>query len=203
MIPQRVSANKWMGVIPMIVSRNPRIQSKAAWRRDPTHRHPYPGSLQTMLERHSSSEQTWNYSRRSPASVQDSEKGFTSIEERSRAFHKFTADVVAKFFKLSNLEDIVRAQDLEIDDLKKELETFKEEHRMWKEKANAAEENLELLKEGNEAAKIMIQDQAVKIQELEGRKNELKLTVEELEDWRKRMKKMLKDLVANLLIGRA
>ncbi|KAF7856130.1 hypothetical protein EAF04_010083 [Stromatinia cepivora] len=200
MILQRVSANEWMGVIPMIASKTPRIQSMAAWRREPALGHRFPGSLQSVLERYSSSEQTSNYSKRSPTSVQDSEKVLVSIEERSHAFHKFTADVITKFFKVSNLEDIVRTQDSEIDGLKKELETLKEERLMWKEKAVIAEEALEPLKKENEANKTAMQEN---IQELEDKEAELKLVVEELEDWRKHMKKMLKELVANLLLRRA
>ncbi|CAD6447959.1 eed0cff6-4fa6-429c-80f9-ba1060fa6496 [Sclerotinia trifoliorum] len=198
----------------MIASKPPRIQSMAAWQGEPALGYRYPGSFQSVvrctrlsptaadtlqLERHIS----WSYSNRSPASTEDSEKGFSSIGERSRSFQKFTADIVSKVFKLSNLEDVIRAQDLEIDDLKKELETFKEEHRIWKERANTAEESLKLSKKGNETAKLMMQDQAVKIQELEDKKNELKLAVEKLEDWRNRVKKMLKELVENLFIKRA
>ncbi|APA07104.1 hypothetical protein sscle_02g018740 [Sclerotinia sclerotiorum 1980 UF-70] len=199
MILQRVFTTKWMGTIPIIASKTPRIQPMAAWRREPGLGHRFPGSLQSVLERQIS----WNYSKRSPASTQDKEKGFSSIGERSRAFQNFTADIVAKVFKLSNLDDVIRAQDLEIDDLKKELENFKDEHRIWKERAKTAEENLKLSKDEYEAAKIMMQGQAVKIQELEDKKNELKLTVEKLEDWRNRVKKMLKELVENLFIRRA
>lgn len=117
--------------------------------------------------------------------VQEGKKILASIGERSRSFHTYTTDVITQLSKISILEDIIRTQDSEIDGLRKELETWKEDCRMWKEKAeNFRGATSELSKKENEATKRTMQDQAAKSRELEDRIGRLEKAHAENVDWR-------------------